>query len=760
MKLYKSLLATMALALCGITLSSCDEDLATPPLSVPSSDLKANMTIADFKAKYWSDNDNYCTRVGLTDEGEEIILGGRIIANDEGGNIYQNLMLADETGAITIATLTSSTDGLQHLYTKYKVGEEMFVKATDLYAGKYAGLFQIGAAGDYNGTPQTSKMAALDFLAHTELNGLPDPSLVQPIEMTISEINAMTSVADQQKYQSQLVRVNSVSWIGGGSQLWGDTNSTTSGCDRYLIDADGQRLLVRNSNKSDFCDQTLPAGHGDVIGILSYYTGNKNSPFKWQFVFRTPDDCIDFQGETYTPSSGEAVVTSLNQTFEGLSDISELTNWATVNQMGNATWFTQTYSNNTFAACTGYNKSAGADGYTSWLITPGLDVDNMAEKLFSFQSMVGYSGNGTLEVFAMNSADPTTATLTKLNANIPAPKGSWSDWIASGNIDLSTFSGVVYIGFRYQAAVSNENTYTTYRVDNVVAGSQAEEGGDTPDPTGKGSADDPYSVTDVIAGATGSGVWVTGYIVGAVNDKSISSAAFAAPFSLNSNILIAATPGETNVDKCVPVQLASGTDARTALNLVDHPDNLGKQVSIKGDLTAYFGKPGSKGSTAYAWGAKGTETTTPDPGPTGSAQFKKVTSITSGKQYLLVADGKMAKLGTGNYGWLYVNDVTDTNGTITADVANAYTFTAVTGGYNITMSDGRYVYQTGNYDSFNFSATAEDGSLWTVTAQSDGTFKIRNANTSKWIQYQDSYTSYGCYDEEKGTMPALYEKVN
>lgn len=753
MKLYKSLLATMALALCGISLSSCDEDLATPPLSVPSSDLKANMTIADFKAKYWSSDNNYCTLVGLTDEGEEIILGGRIIANDEGGNIYQNLMLADETGAITIATLTNSTDGLQHLYTKYKVGEEMFVKATGLYAGKYAGLFQIGAAGDYNGTPQTSKMSALDFLAHTELNGLPDPSLVEPIVMTIPEINGFTSVADQQKYQSQLVRVNGVSWIGGGSQLWGDTNSTTSGTDRYLIDADGQRLLVRNSNKSDFCDQTLPAGHGDVVGILSYYNG------KWQFVFRTTADCIDFEGESYAPGGGEAVVTSLNQNFEGVSDISELANWAAVNQMGAATWFTQTYSNNTFAACTGYNKQAGADGFVSWLVTPGLDVDNMAEKVFSFKSMVGYEGSGTLEVFAMNSADPTTAVLTQLSANIPAPTGSWSDWAASGNIDLSGFSGVVYIGFRYKAATAAN--YTTYRVDDVVAGTKAEDVvTPTPDPTGKGSADDPYSVAEVIAGASGSGVWVTGYIVGWVDGQVLSSGAkFTVPATVASNILLAASPSETNVENCIPVQLLSGTDARSALNLVDHSDNLGKQVSIKGDLTAYFGKPGSKGSSAYAWGNKGSEGTAPDPAG-DDAQFKKVTSVTSGKQYLIVADGQMAKLDTRTYGYLYVDEVTDNGGIITADPANAFTFTAVSGGYNITMSNGKYVYQTGTYNSFNFDATAVDGSLWTVTPQSDGTFKILNANTSKWIQYSADYTSYGCYNETKGSMPALYEKVN
>ena len=136
MKLYKSLLAAVALAVCSSALTGCDEDLAVPPLSIPSTDVRANTTIMDFKQKYWSDENNYCTEVGKTDSGEDIILGGRIIASDEGGNIYQNLMLQDETGAICISVSNSSNDGLANLHTKYKVGEEMYINVTSLYACK------------------------------------------------------------------------------------------------------------------------------------------------------------------------------------------------------------------------------------------------------------------------------------------------------------------------------------------------------------------------------------------------------------------------------------------------------------------------------------------------------------------------------------------------------------------------------------------------------------------------------------------------
>ena len=245
---------------------------------------------------------------------------------------------------------------------------------------------------------------------------------------------------------------------------------------------------------------------------------------------------------------------------------------------------------------------------------------------------------------------------------------------------------------------------------------------------------------------------MTGYIVGAINDKSISDAAFSGPFALKTNLLIAASATEKDVANCVPVQLPAGA-LRDALNLVDHPENLGKQITLKGNLEKYFGANGLKSASAYEWGATGSGET-----PAGET-FRKVTSITSGKQYLLVASGKAAHVNTANYGYLGVDDVTDNGGIITAQADCAFTVTATTGGYTIQMSDGRYLYQT-SYDSFNYSNTAVDGSVFTVAFQADGTAKITNVSTGKYIQYSPKFTSFGCYAtaQENGVMPTLYEK--
>ena len=100
--------------------------------------------------------------------------------------------------------------------------------------------------------------------------------------------------------------------------------------------------------------------------------------------------------------------------------------------------------------------------------------------------------------------------------------------------------------------------------------------------------------------------WVKGVIVGLVNGGSISADAV---FDLTSvetisqaNLLLAAEAGVTDPALCVPVQLPSKTEVRTALNLSDNPTNLGRELLIYGSLEAYFSVPGIKSPTEYVLG--------------------------------------------------------------------------------------------------------------------------------------------------------------
>lgn len=140
---------------------------------------------------------------------------------------------------------------------------------------------------------------------------------------------------------------------------------------------------------------------------------------------------------------------------------------------------------------------------------------------------------------------------------------------------------------------------------------------DTPDtpPTGGGDGTEasPFTVAQIQAGATGSDVWSEGYIVGYIPDKYFDGAIIGANATVNTNIIIAATASETDINKCVPVQLPQG-DVRTALNLQSNPGNLGRKVALRGSLEAYFGQKGIKSVTEYKFDGQGGGTGGDTPG--------------------------------------------------------------------------------------------------------------------------------------------------
>lgn len=151
-------------------------------------------------------------------------------------------------------------------------------------------------------------------------------------------------------------------------------------------------------------------------------------------------------------------------------------------------------------------------------------------------------------------------------------------------------------------------------------------------------------------------------------------------------------------------------------------------------------------------------------------KFQKVTTVTSGKRYLIAVEnnGEISVAqpipATGNpYGYLNVTApaATDADGNIyMEDITNAFTITTVEGGYYIQQADGRYLYQTGTFDSFNVGS-AGSNAVWTIESQADGTFLITNVAMNKYVQFSTRYNSFGSYEEEQqgAIRPMLYEEV-
>lgn len=96
-------------------------------------------------------------------------------------------------------------------------------------------------------------------------------------------------------------------------------------------------------------------------------------------------------------------------------------------------------------------------------------------------------------------------------------------------------------------------------------------------------------------------VRVKGYIVGYVAGTTLSKARFECPPSApNTNMLIADTPAETDVARCIPILLDAKDGSREELNLYDNPELLGCAIVIEGAVATYFGTKGIKKMEYYS----------------------------------------------------------------------------------------------------------------------------------------------------------------
>lgn len=245
----------------AVALGACDDNFEQPPMVVPSATISPNMTIKEFKELYWQDDRNYVQTVGTDQNGERIVIGGVVSSSDATGNIYKSFIIQDETAALTVAV------NAYDLYGSYQFGQTVYIDVTDLKIGGYNSLMQLGGEGEYNGSPSMTFMDEDVASEHIQVDGLADPARVDTVTVSIPDIVAAKATsAGLIEWQSRLVRFDGVTFEDAGQQY-----APTAATNRYIKDADGNRINVRCSTYATFKNEVIPSGTGSVVGILSYY---------------------------------------------------------------------------------------------------------------------------------------------------------------------------------------------------------------------------------------------------------------------------------------------------------------------------------------------------------------------------------------------------------------------------------------------------------------------------------------------------------
>lgn len=603
------LLSTVAAA--GFT--ACQDDVDAPGLNAPVASLKPNTTIADLKAEYWDDAANYIDTVGLRSADEHVVIAGRVISSDASGNIYKSLVIQDETGALAMSINANS------LYNQYRVGQEVVIDVTDMYIGKYSTLQQLGFPDYSPGYGWQATFMPLEFFQqHAELNGLPEPAKVDTVTVTMAELS--NDATTLRKYQSQLVRFNNVHFEEGGEVSFCTAHKENT--NRTLVDENGNKLTVRTSGYANFWSTKLPAESGDVVGILSTYSSSGS--VQWQLLLRSTADLLNF-GNPTLPKGTET------NPYDVLDNVGAVAASKTLSG-----WFT------------GYIVGAPKAGVTE--ITSTDDIQWSADEeggmfLVDNTIIVGQTAEARSldDVMVVTLAD--ASAFQKYGNLLDHPELIGRQLWVKGN--TAKAFGIAAIG-------GNNGAAGTFRIEGV-------EIADTPSgstvPDGNGTEDSPYSAGQVNAKGTTAnepGKWVSGYIVGWVDNATQNYAdenntKFTEPATVATNVLIASSAAEKDYSKCVCVNLPTTNGIRAAINLVDNPANLGKLLTVKGDVIKYFAMPGVKNVTEYKLDGQG------GGGDTPSTPGNPVSSIDESFAAGSLPSGWTVKNVSGNKDWFFGN---------------------------------------------------------------------------------------------------------
>jgi hypothetical protein len=425
----------------AVSFTSCSSDDDAP--AGPSD--KTNATVADIIALVSGD--------AVVTISEDLTFDAIVISNQgTSENFYNKLIVQDETAGLEIRSYKSAT------LSAFEPGQKIIISAKDMLASKYGFSYQIGV--EFEG-----KVGGMDDAA-ASLHITAVEGGVEPIV----EATAITALTEAMV--NTLVKIDAIQFktsengkTYAKAELAGDDYKKFE--NRYLIDAEGNGILLRTANTATFHADVLSEGNGSVTAILGKFNED------YQLFIRSTDDVVMTDERVADP-----VAPFVDKTVDVLAEVFadatvdarvDQEGWFTEAVAGTTNWVTKEFSSVKYIQAAGYNS--GQDAIETWVVSPGLNLDATdSKKNFSFDSKRGYTKAEVLKVFVSSDFDYTAgvaaATWEELTVTLPAENGSgYTEWLNAGVIDLSAKTGKVHVAFKYEG---NQTDATgTWQIGNV-----------------------------------------------------------------------------------------------------------------------------------------------------------------------------------------------------------------------------------------------------------------------------------------------------
>lgn len=274
----------------SLALFACERDYDAPLLTEPEyTGPAANITISELR----TENAAATTDVPII-IAQSQILKATITSSDEAGNIYKNIYIQDETGAIGVRVDQSN------ICTKYPVGQTIYIDLEGLCVSVYGGEQQI-AIYDESNNYKTAPIPWEIFQEKAIRDGWGAPENVKPI--VLDDISTINTNPDNYKFK--LVQFTGVTFQNGGKGIFAPEDAYG---EENITDSHGNSIIVRTSNYASFASNKLPEGKGNVTGILGRFKGT------WQLTLRTANDVSDFTGSNEEEGGNEGGETPSGET--------------------------------------------------------------------------------------------------------------------------------------------------------------------------------------------------------------------------------------------------------------------------------------------------------------------------------------------------------------------------------------------------------------------------------------------------------------
>lgn len=220
---------------------------------------------------------------------EDVQIKVIVTGNDIEGNIYNEVAVKDETGAILICIAQGG------LYGYLPVGKEILVDLKGLHIGLYGNQPQIGVAyTNASGKTFPSRMNRNIWQKHFKYVDAGFTHEVAPEEF---DVTRMQDVEYVKACRGKLMTVKGVTMAeADGVKVWASDaeKDAGNGVSRSIavngkVPMSGQyaSFVVRSSTYADFAAQVMPKEKVNLTGIFTVYANNpKNYGYTWQILLR------------------------------------------------------------------------------------------------------------------------------------------------------------------------------------------------------------------------------------------------------------------------------------------------------------------------------------------------------------------------------------------------------------------------------------------------------------------------------------------